>query len=378
MSLAGYRKLFPVTANLVYLNHAAVAPISTRVVDKVCSFLEDYREYGSLHYDRWIDYAESVRHMAGELISANADEIAFVKNTSSGLSIVANGIDWRRGDNVITADCEFPSNVYPWMNLASRGVKLKLVKEKGGRILVEDIEKLIDNSTRLLSISWVEFTSGFRNDLKAIGELCVEKGIYFCVDAIQGLGALEIDVEEHKIDFLSADGHKWLLAPEGIGLLYCSNRVIDEKRPSQVGWHSVVNSSEYLPYHFELRRDARKFEEGSPNMLGIYGLGASLETLMEIGIGRIEKRIESINEIIINGLKELGIIIHSPLGKAERSGILLFTVPGRDDKRLYECLSRKDILCSLRQGGIRISPHFYNNEDDVNKLLQTVSSFMGC
>ncbi|MFQ5585334.1 MAG: aminotransferase class V-fold PLP-dependent enzyme [Thermodesulfobacteriota bacterium] len=356
MNISAYRKLFPVTENLVYLNHAAVAPLSTRVVDRVTAFLEEYREYGSLHYERWIDYMESVRGMAASLVGAERGEVAFVKNTSSGLSMVANGIEWRRGDNVITADCEFPSNVYPWMNLAPRGVELRLVKEKEGRVHVEDIEAQIDGRTKLLSISWVEFVNGFKNDLKALGELCRKRGMYFCVDGIQGLGALKMDVEDFGIDFLAADGHKWLLAPEGIGIFYVSRRVMNELRPSQVGWHSVVNPSNFLPYHFEFIGDARRFEEGSPNMMGIYALGASLETLLDIGIGHIEEGILSLNERIIEGLREMDAAILSPLGDTERSGILLFAPPHGSVEGLYDHLARNQIFTAIRPGGIRISP----------------------
>ncbi|MCP3678635.1 MAG: aminotransferase class V-fold PLP-dependent enzyme [Deltaproteobacteria bacterium] len=377
MNIAAYRKFFPVTENLVYLNHAAVAPLSTQVVEKVTSFLEEYREFGSLHYARWMEYMEEVRGMAASLISAERGEIAFVKNTSSGLSTVANGIAWERGDNIITADCEFPSNVYPWMNLAPKGVELRLVKERGGRIQVGDIEKLIDDRTRLLSISWVEFVNGFRNDLKALGDLCEARKIYFCVDGIQGLGALDMNVEEFKIDFLAADGHKWLLAPEGIGIFYVSRRVIDELHPSQVGWHSVTNPSNYLPYNFEFRDDARRFEEGSPNMMGIYALGASLETLLEIGTGRIEETILSLTGRIASGLMDMGHTILTPFGDDERSGILLFTPAKGSVEGLYRHLSANRILCAIRPGGIRLSPHFYNNEEDVERLLKVVAEYRG-
>ena len=379
MDITDYRKLFPVTENLVYLNHACVAPLSARVVDRVETFLEEYREYGSLHYERWMETMEAVRGMAATLIGAEKETVAFVKNTSSGLSLVANGLEWQAGDNVITADCEFPSNVYPWMNLAPRGVELKLVKEREGRIHVADIEALIDDRTRLLSISWVEFVNGFRNDLKRLGALCKERGIYFCVDAIQGLGALEMNVEEFQIDFLAADGHKWLLAPEGIGIFYVSPRVMEKLRPSQVGWHSVVNPSEFLPYHFELRDDARRFEEGSPNMMGIFALGASLETLLEVGIGNIEGKLLSLNEKIAAGLEEWGAPLLSPRGDGERSGIILFAPPGGSGnvEGLYRHLSDNRILCAVRPGGIRISPHFYNNEEDGEALLATCAGYGG-
>jgi len=377
MNISKYRKLFPVTENLVYLNHAAVAPLSTRVVDKVAAFLDEYRDFGSLHYGRWMEYMDEVRGMAASLVGAERGEIAFVKNTSSGLSTVANGIAWERGDNVITAKCEFPSNVYPWMNLAPRGVELRLVKERDGRIHVGDIEALIDDRTRLLSISWVEFMSGFRNDLKALGELCEARKIYFCVDGIQGLGALEMDVEEFKIDFLVADGHKWLLAPEGIGIFYVSRRVMDECRPSQVGWHSVTDPSTYLPYHFEFRDDARRYEEGSPNMMGIYALGASLETFMEIGVGRVEEAILYITGEIAKGLTKLGHSILTPFGENERSGILLFSPANGSPDGLYSHLTANRILCAIRPGGIRLSPHFYNNEEDVERLLSVIGEYGG-
>jgi len=217
----------------------------------------------------------------------------------------------------------------------------------------------------------VEFATGFMNDLEALGRLCRRHDIYFCVDAIQGLGIFDIDVKKCNVDFLAADGHKWLLAPEGIGILYVSKRVIDEVHPVFVGWHSVDDASSYLPYHFDnMRKDARKFEEGSPNLLGTFALNESLRLLLDTGIKSIGKRILKLTGMLASGLEDLGYKILSPRGEGERSGILIFSSGDPEkDARLFDYLSDNNVFAAPRGGGIRFSPHFYNNEEEVNKVI---------
>lgn len=374
MDLERLRGAFPVTHELVYLNHAAVAPASTSVAAAVVDFMRENVRFGALHYDRWLARAEEVRAMAARLIDASPSEVAFVKNTSTAISIVANGIDWREGDNVVTAECEFPANVYPWMNLASRGVETRFVKEREGRVRVGDIAAAMDGRTRLVSISWVEFLSGYRNDLAAVGRLCRERGALFCVDAIQGLGALRLSVRDTPVDFLAADGHKWLLGPEGIGLFYCSERVIDRLHPAVVGWNSVVDAGEYLPHRFKLKEDAGKFEEGSPNMLGIHALGGALSLIEEAGIDGIEARVLALTARIMEGLDGAGAEVLSPRGEGERSGIVLFNAPAgrKGNGELFGRLMKNRVFCSLRSGFLRVSPHFYNTEEEIDRFIGVV------
>ncbi|MEK7829728.1 MAG: aminotransferase class V-fold PLP-dependent enzyme, partial [Acidobacteriota bacterium] len=222
------RKLFPVTQNYVYLNHAAVCPISLPVIERMMEYTSDLLNHGLVHYEKWGNRTKKVRQLAAQLINAEADEIAFAPNTSSGLSFVANGIDWQAGDNIITADCEFPANIVPWKRISREfGVELRMARERDGRLETEEILSLIDSRTRAVSLSFVEFASGFRNDLATIGRHCRERGVLFVVDAIQGLGALKLDVKACSIDALSADAHKFLLGPDGVAMFYVSRQAME-------------------------------------------------------------------------------------------------------------------------------------------------------
>ena len=316
---------------------------------------------------------EKVREKVADFVGAKRSEIASVRSTSHGLSLVAEGLHWKEGDNVITAGCEFPANIYPWMNLKRRGVETRLVEPRNGEIHIDDLLGKMDSRTRLVSLSWVEYQNGFRNNLEVIGSLCRERGIYFCVDGIQGVGALPLNLSELPVDFLSADGHKWLLAPEGIGFLYISERVMDQIHPVIVGWHSVKNALNFEQIDFTLREDARKFEEGSASMMGIFALGAAVDLLAEVGIHRIWERIHSLTDHAISGLRKKGYQILSPLDEEKRSGILTFGSDRYSPAQLFQTLTKANIVVALRGGGIRISPHFYNTEDESEKLLSHLS-----
>ena len=274
------RHEFPVTENFAFLNHAAVAPIPTRSAEAMRALIADSNEHGDFNEPKWQQQVERVRGLAATLMGARAEEIAFVKNTTEGLCHVANGLRWNAGDNVVITNVEFPANVYPWLNLERRGVEVRWVKEEAGRIPFESLQAAINAKTRLVSISFVEYLSGFRNDLARIGGLCAERGVLFCVDAIQGLGAMPLDVRDAGIHFLSADGHKWLLSPEGAGLFFCDRDALDRLDVSEAGWMAVNDRSNYMAYDFTLRPDATRFECGSLNTLGIHGLGASIELLL--------------------------------------------------------------------------------------------------
>ncbi|MDH3974631.1 MAG: aminotransferase class V-fold PLP-dependent enzyme [Deltaproteobacteria bacterium] len=379
MDIEKIRENFPVTDKLIYFNHAAVAPLPLSTSEKVREFLSDYTSNGCLNYMDWIKYQENTRSLAAKLLGGRPSEIALVKNTSTGISMVAQGLKWRDGDNVIIPEGEFPANAYPWFNLKDRGVEVRIVKERDRRLYPEDFEALIDERTRLISASWVEFATGFMNDIEALGQLCKKHDIYFCVDAIQGLGIFEIDVKACNIDFLAADGHKWLLAPEGIGIFYVSQRVIDNLHPHFVGWHSVDDPSNYLPYHFDkIRKDARKYEEGSPNLLGTYALGASLELLLGMGVKEIGKRILFLTDRLAEGLEERAYKILSPRGCSEKSGILIFSAGSSEkDAGLFEYLGRNDVFAAPRGGGIRFSPHFYNSEEEIKRVFALIDQFKG-
>jgi cysteine desulfurase/selenocysteine lyase len=373
MSLKKYRPLFPITEESAYLNHASIAPYSVPVTRAMDDFIAERHQRGGLDFQKWADRLEEVRELAAQLIAADPEEIAFTSNTSHGLNIVASGIDWRGGDNLIGAETEFPANVYPWLNLQRLGVEVRFAPVRDNRILVEDIANLVDERTRLVALSFVEFATGFRNDLRTIGQLCRERGIYFCVDGIQGLGALDLKATQSPIDFLATGGPKWLMGPIGAGFLYCRRALIEKLTPTRVGWWSVVDRDDFFCYDSPLREDARRFEEGSPNFLGIHGLGASLELLLEVGIPQIEERVLGLTDYLIAGLQERGYHIPTPIASPqERSGIVCFNHPHHAIDDLEQRLSKAKVIISRRGQVIRVSPHFYNDETDIDRLLDAL------
>jgi cysteine desulfurase/selenocysteine lyase len=373
MSLTKYRPLFPITEEYAYLNHASIAPYSVPVARAMDDFIARRHRRGWLDAPKWKDRLEEVRGLVGQLIAAAPEEIAFTSNTSHGLNIVASSIGWREGDNLIGAETEFPANVYPWLNLRRRGVEVRLAPARDNRILIEDIAALMDKRTRLVALSFVEFATGFRNDLRAIGQLCRERGIYFCVDGIQGLGALDLNVTQSPVDFLAAGGPKWLMGPIGAGFLYCRRALIEKLIPIRVGWWSVVDRDDFFRYDSPLRDDARRFEEGSLNLLGLHGLGASLELLLEVGIPRIEERVLGLTDYLIAGLQERGYHIPTPIASPqERSGIVCFNHPHYALDDLEQRLSQARVIISKRGQVIRVSPHFYNDETDIDQLLDAL------
>jgi selenocysteine lyase/cysteine desulfurase len=367
-----YRDEFPVTAECVYFDHAGVAPVSRRVADAVATFIGDARDFARLHYPAWEQRAEEVRGAAARLIGATADELAFVASTSDGLSSVATAFDWRPGDSVVAVDGEFPANVYPWWALRRLGVETRLAPIVEGRLTVDAIAALIDDSTRVVSVSAVDFATGQRRPLAAIGDLCRSRGVLFCVDAIQALGALRVDVARDGIDALAADGHKWLCAPEGCGVLYVSRRWLDRLVPQRVGWKSVVDASRYLPYHFELKTDAQKFECGSSNFLAIHALGAAIDLMFEVGVDEIERRVLALTDRLRSALVARGLALVSPEALDERSGITTVRTAEAPDA-VVRRLRGAGVLASPRGGGVRLSPHFYCNDDDVTRCLDALT-----
>jgi cysteine desulfurase/selenocysteine lyase len=375
MDIEKIRKEFPVTEHRLFMDHARVAPLPRPVQAAITAFAADACEQGTAHYPEWIKEVECVRTRFAQLINAAPEEVAFVKNTSEGLSIVANGIDWKEGDNVVVPDIEFPANVYPWMNLKHRGVDVRFVKAVRGRVPFEQITAQVNSRTRVLSISSVEFNSGFRNDLKRIGDFCKEKNIYFCVDAIQSLGVIPMDVNEFNIDFLAADGHKWMLSVEGLGGFYISKRVLEDIRPAVVGWDSVINSSDYGNYDFTLKPDATRFEEGSLNTLGIYAFGAALALLEEEGIEHIEQRVLQLGDCILEYLRHSKFKILSSIEPGERSGSVCFA-GNMDCKKLALFLREKNVIVSVRDNFVRLSPHFYNTEEEIDRFFALLDEFL--
>ena len=363
MKIDNHRSSFPITQDYIFLNHAAVSPVSLKVLKAVTDFYKENATQGSREYFNWIKRVEAVRKSAASIINADSDEIAFTENTSAGISIVASGFNWKEKDEVIIPVPDFPSNVYPWLNAKRKGAEVKFVQRHNGCINLKDIEKKITSRTKMIALSSVDYLSGFAANLPEIGNFCKKKGIFLFVDAIQSLGVIPLDVKECGIHFLAAGGHKWLTGPMGIGILFISRQVNDLLTPFSVGWKSVIND-ENFDINFTLKNNALQFEPGTMNISGILGLGEALNLLQEIGISNIHSKVLHLNDIFKTHLDKRGLHTISPSDRENRSGILSFK-PWDDPVKCYNFLTSKKIMLSLRNGNIRISPHFYNNEDDI-------------
>jgi selenocysteine lyase/cysteine desulfurase len=364
------RHEFPVTRRWAFFDHAAVAPITGRAQRALGEWAADMAENGDVYESRWVKRVEEVRALFGKLLNADPLDIAFVKNTSEGIGIVAEGFPWRSGDNLVTAAEEYPANVYPWMNLVDRGVDVRLVRSRDGRIEMDDLRAALDGGTRLVTLSHVEFASGFRNNLDAIGALCRERGIYFFVDAIQGLGVLPLDVQQTPIDFLAADGHKWLLGPEGAGIFYLRRELIDLLHPVGVGWNSVVNSRDFSRIDFRLKPHAGRWESGSLNVAGIHALGTSLGLLLDLGISAVSARVLELTDYLCERARRASLTVFSSRRPEDKSGIVSLIVPGVEVRPLVRRCREAGVVINQRAGRLRVSPHCYNTTEELDKLLE--------
>jgi cysteine desulfurase/selenocysteine lyase len=366
---AALREELPITRHWAFFDHAAVAPLTARGQQAMQEWAADLTDNGDVFHGRWMKRIEEVRGLFGRLLHADPLDIAFVKNTSEGIGIVAEGFPWQAGDNVVTAEEEYPANLYPWMNLASRGVEVRRVPSRGGRILIDDVRAAMDGRTRIVSLSWVEYASGYRNDLDRIGSLCRERGVLFFVDAIQGLGVFPLDVERSPIDFLAADGHKWLLGPEGAGILYVRRELVERLRPIGIGWNSVVGALDFSHIDFTLKPHAGRWESGSLNVPGILALGASVELLLRIGSDTIAGRVLELTDHLcrrLDGLTQVSVFSSRQAG--EGSGIVSLVVPSPVEIKAL-CKSHQ-IVVNQRAGRLRVSPHFYNSLEEIDKLVE--------
>lgn len=364
------RRLFPVTKNYVYLNHAAVAPIALPVYERMEGHARDLLENGAVNFRAHLAAVKGVRQLAAQLINARADEIAFAPNTSAGLAMIANGIAWQAGDNIVTADCEFPANVVPWMRIKrAYGVEVRMARERAGRLETEEILSLIDERTRVVTLSFVEFASGFRNDLATIGRYCRARDVLFVVDAIQGLGALRLDVEACAIDALSADAHKFLLGPDGVALFYIARGALERVRPTLVGWLSVNNPEAYADYEQPYATGARRFEAGALNTAGVLGLGAAIEMFLQIGRARIEDYLLELGDYLCAGLRARGYQVFSSRRANEKSAIVCCWHERYSAEQLYQHLDAERIITTPRLGRLRIAPHLYNTRAELDQLL---------
>jgi cysteine desulfurase/selenocysteine lyase len=368
---------FPLADDLIYFNHAAVAPWPERTRKAVVEFAEQNGRYGAAFYPDWIKKESLLREQLQTLINApSADDIALVKNTSEALSFVAYGLDWQSGDNIVTSNEEFPSNRLPWESLAAQGVDLRQADLYSAASPEEALIALVDRNTRLLTISSIQFATGLRLDIERIGEFCKQRGILFCVDAIQSIGAVRFDVQACRADFVMADGHKWMFGPEGLGVFYTTPEARDRLKLTQFGWHMMKDTYNYENKPWEMHPSARRFECGSPNMLGIHALSASVSLLLETGMETVEarlfERIDYLRERIEHHA-ELELL--SPAPSALKSGIVVFRHEKIPNPALYRHLMQQKVICALRGAGIRFSPHFHNGLDQIERALAIIEQY---
>lgn len=363
-----YRSQFPVTERLIYLNHAAVAPLSKPAADAMKRLADDAEQFGSYHYDEWLATYDGLRTAAARLIGAEASEIALVKNTSEGISTVATGLHWKRGDKVVAFHEEFPANYYPWKRLEECGIDVEWLSVTDPLDRVDEAAR----GARLLAISFVQYLSGYRANLQAIGDICRRRGCFFFVDAIQGLGSFPLNVDEMHIDALSADGHKWMLGPEGCAILYVRRERQDEVEPVEFGWTNTAHYNDYASRDMALRPDAGRYEPGTLNTIGCYGLRASIEFLLEVGIEPVARQVQALGDRIAAGVMEKGYEVMGTRTPENGAGIVTFRKPGVDSRATVSRLKERAIITAPRQGWIRSSPHFYISPDDIDRMVEAL------
>ena len=362
----------PVARNWAYFDHAAVAPLSEPARAAMAAWGQDMTDNGDTGWLDWSAQMHGARKLGSTLLNCDFQEIALIRNTTEGINLVAEGFPWREGDNLVTLADEFPSNQYPWMNLASRGVECRRVATVDGQVDLAAIAKACDARTRLLAISWVNYAHGWRNDLDELAEMAHRRGIYLFVDAIQALGVFPLDVQRTPVDFLAADGHKWLLGPEGAGLFYARREHLDLLRPVGLGWNSVQQGNDYSRIELNLKGSAARYEGGSYNVVGLLGLRASMELLAQYGAERLSQRLLEITDDACERLARLGATIASHRAPPRASGIVAFELPGKNSLAVKKALLDHRIALGCRAGRLRISPHAYTNRDDLDQLIQAL------
>ncbi len=368
-----YESEFPLDDSIIYLNHAAVSPWPQRTADAIKRFADENAAIGSRNYPTWVATEDALRQQLQQLINAaSSDEIALLKNTSEALSVVAYGLPWRPGDNVVISSQEFPSNRVVWESLQKYGVTTRVADISAGDLPETAIIEALDNDTRLLSVSAVQYGSGLKLDLAVLGTACRERDILFCVDAIQGLGAVRLDVQAGKADFVMADAHKWMLGPEGIALFYCRQTVMEQLDLKQYGWHMLADPHNFDNKQWEIADSARRFECGSPNMTGIHALHASMSLILETGMQTIEQQVLENTRFMIDYLSQQPdrYQLITPTDEHRHAGIVTFRPLNETPESLFSILARENIFCALRGGGIRFSPHFYTPRKRLFQALR--------
>ncbi len=363
-----YAHEFPVRSRLIYLNHAAVAPLCRPAAEAMKHLADDSLNYGSLHYDEWLETYDALRRAAARLIGSEASEIALMKNTSEGIATIAAGLRWRPGDRIVAFREEFPANYYPWKILEQQGIPVTWLS-------VEDPLDRIDEAcrgARLLAISFVQFLSGYRAPIEEIGEICRRNHCIYLVDAIQGLGVFPIDVRKSSIAVLATDGHKWLTGPEGCGILYINQELWDEVRPVEFGWSNVAGYNDYGSRDMALRPDAGRYECGTLNTIGCFGLRAAIEFLLEVGVGEIAPVVQNLGDRIAEGVTARGYEVLGNRTRENGAGIVSFRKAGLQDHEIVARLRQAGITAAPRAGWVRTSPHFYISPAEIDRMLEVL------
>ena len=365
---ARYASHFPVREHWLYVNHASVSPLCLPAAYAMKELVDEALAFGSVYYDRWLAAYGGLRHAAAQLINGRPEEIAIVKNTSEGIATVANGLKWKRGDKVIAFREEFPSNFFPWKRLESLGVEVHWLS------VFASLEQIAEacHGARMLAISYVQYLSGHRVNLTAIGEICRSTGTFFFVDAIQGMGAFPIDVRRDNIQALAADGHKWMMGPEGCGVLFVQQDWQDRIEPMEFGWTNVAGFHDYSSRDMALRPDAGRYECGTLNTVGCYGLRASIKFILEIGVEQIAEAILALTGQLWEGILKLGVETCGPRTPENAAGIVTFRKPNVESAYLVRQLKDHGITAAHRQGWVRFSPHFYQSAAEIDRLLDAL------
>jgi len=369
MNKTEIRENFPyLKTGKIYFDHAAVSPLPTTIKEKVDQYLYERSFTEINNYQSNLETISSLRENLAHLLNTASDRVAFTKSVTDGINILAQGIDWKNGDRIILNDMEFPANVYPFLNLKKYGVEVDFVNSKNGIIEIDDIEKLITPRTKLVSISFVQFLSGYKADLISIGEICKENGIIFCVDAIQGAGIMELDVQRMNIDFLAGGSHKWLMGLLGLGYLYISEELQNKIDQKNVGWLSVKDEWNLLDYKLDFKSGAERYHTGTFSAIAVIALNTSLEFFKSIGFINIQNNILENTQYFLNTLAELGINpVLQHVSKNSIAGIVTFPID--NSQLIFEKLVEKNIKGAVREGLLRFSPHFYNTKDEIDCLI---------
>jgi selenocysteine lyase/cysteine desulfurase len=362
----------PVTRRWAYLDHAAVSPLPGPTADQLTSWALEAAEYGDVHWLDWAQQLDQLRALAAGMVGAQREEMALAWNTTHGVNLVAEGFPWQPGDNVVIPADEFPTNQYPWLQLAARGVETRRVPSDDGRLDLDRLAAACDARTRIVSVSWVSYSSGWRNDVARLAQLAHDHGALLFLDAIQGLGVFPLDVRASGVDFLAADGHKWMLGPEGAGIFYCRREHLDRLRPVGVGWSSVAGAADFQRIDLVLKDTAARYEGGSQNIAGLLALKTSLTLLAGFGFPAIARRVVEITDLACRRLADEGAVIRTPRLPGHESGIVSFELPGRDPLAVRRRCLDQGVALSCRAGRLRLSAHAYNNEEDIQRLVDAM------